>query len=1080
MFDPSGYLAELAADLTMRVMEALGRRMRETLQGTPAEQALLRCYQAGSAALLPEDDPHRAAYLPVLREFFDQPAAQAELAKLVRGREPDQATLADAFAEVVEGRDLPPFDFRARLAAFVEAFLQAVELEPDLADTIQVAQLRDATQSLRAMVTDLGAIRQALEHAGSRSVSSQGNIHTGGDIVTGTQINIYGQVPQPVSDPHADLEGKYLRWLRKISVELPLAALEDEGADSRGPRITLDRVYIALDTRSTVKLSQEEKGKSEFPYRDERPLSALEAAAQNPRLALLGEPGSGKSVFVNHLAYELAGARLAGRTSLDWWPRQPHLPVRVILRDLAADLAALDLAGLAGLPPARRDERLLETLQAHMIGQFIAFGLSEEEAGAWAGCLRDQLCLGCCLYIFDGLDEVPPEQLYWVREVIEALASRQEGPAIVTCRVRSYEGKAQLPGFAVEVLAPFTDRQMSDFIAAWYRAQPALTEASREERVSDLRQAVHRPGLIELARNPLLLTTMALVHTAGVGLPRERVKLYARSVEVLMRRWQRHKHGQASLLERLDVDATRLLSGLRALAYQAHQTGEPGESADVDKDTAVSLLARICMDGDYGKAQRFLEYVDQQAGLLVGRGGSEGRPPVYSFAHRTFQEYLAGCYLALAERGGLARALRARLAEKERWYLAGQLAAEHLLYNVGQEHAVLDLLYQLCPVREPAGEDEWRGVAWAGVIAAETGAVRIQNDTESPDGGGRFLERLFPRLEAILDRGMLSVAERADAGDALSVLAGDSRPGVGIIPVGATHTSPLPDMQWCYVPPGPFWLGSVKGEDDQAVDSEYGHRKPFDLDYPYWIARYPITQAQYQAFVQATGHRAPYRDDEWAQPYNWRDNAPPRDRHNHPVVLVSWHDAQAYCTWLSQQLTSILPAGHAVRLPTEPEWEKAARGGLDIPTRLQVVGLAGGFQPADIEDLFVQTNPHPRRRWPWGEWVDNSPVCHADTFESQRLGTMAVGSFPQGASPYGCLDMSGNVWEWTASVFKPYPYRNNDGREDPAAEGSRTLRGGSWFYDLRLARVSYRDLTHPDDVLSDIGFRVVLAPVLGS
>jgi formylglycine-generating enzyme required for sulfatase activity len=1072
------YMAGLAAELTLRVLDALGRRLRGAIQGTPRERALVRCYQAGSAALLPEDDPAREAYLPILKDFFNQPAVQAELAKLVRGREPDQETLAEAFEDTVYDRqDLPPFDFPARLAAFVEAFLQAVELEPELADTVQVAQLRDATQNLRDLVTDVSAIRRALEQAGSRvasgDVSATGDIQAR-DIITGKQINIYAVPATSPPDPYADLERKYLRSLQKQVVELPLAALEDEGADSRSAPVTLDRVYIALDTRSTVKLTKEEKDRSEFRYGDERPLSALEAAAQNRRLVLLGDPGSGKSVFVNHLAYQLAGARLAGQKTLGWWPGSPHLPVRVILRDLAADLGKLGLDQLGRLPPARQKKPLLEGLKAHITQGFTAFGLSSQEAETWATCLRGRLRHEACLYIFDGLDEVPLELLPWVRQSIEALAAGHDGPVIVTCRIRSYEGAARLPGFAFETLAPFTDRQINEFVAAWYQAQPALTISTRSERIENLRQAVHRPNLIELARNPLLLTTMALIHTAGVGLPHERVRLYARSVEVLVRRWQRHKHGQASLLEGLGIDATRLLGGLWALAYQAQQIGEPGVNADVDKDTAVGLLAKTCMDGDYGKAQRFLEYVDQQAGLLVGRGGTETTPPVYSFAHRTFQEYLAGCYLALAERGGLARAVRARLGEKERWYMAAQLAAEHMLYNVGQEHSVLDLLYQLCPVREPVGEDDWRGVGWAGVIAAEMGAARIGSDEESPDGGQHFLARLSPRLETILDRGMLTVAERADAGNSLAALDGDARPGVGV-------SSGLPDIQWCIVPAGPFWLGSLQGEDELAAGDEYGHTESLDLDYPYWVARYPVTQQQYQAFVQATGHRAPYEDQAWARSYNWRDGAPPPERRNHPVVLVHWGDVQAYCAWLSEQLASALPNGYAVRLPTEAEWEKAARGGLQILTQPHIATVRESLEPSLCESLAMQPNPNPRRRWPWGEWTENSPLRCANTWESQGEGTMAVGSFPEGVSPHGCIDMSGNVWEWTASLYRDYPYRPDDGREDPLAEGSRTLRGGSWNSNQRSARVSYRNLNHPDYFFPyDVGFRVVVAPVLSS
>jgi formylglycine-generating enzyme required for sulfatase activity len=969
------------------------------------------------------------------------------------------------------------------LAIFVETFLQAVELEPELADTVQVAQLRDATSSLRALVTDLSAIRRVVEQinrgAGSGDVSTRGDIDAR-DIITGQQINIYAAPDTSPVDPCTDLERTYLRSLQRQAVELPLAALEDEGADSRGTRVTLDRVYIDLDTRSKVELTQEEKEKGEFRFQEERPLTALEAAAQNSHLVLLGDPGSGKSVFVNHLAYQLAGARLASQSALDWWPDLPHLPIRVILRDLAADLETLDPVELAALPQAKQRDRLLDALQMHLTRGFNTFGLSSEEAEVWTDHLRNQAHQATCLYIFDGLDEVPPDQLTWVRQAIEALVARHDGPVIVTCRIRSYEGAAQLPGFVVETLAPFTDQQINDFIVAWYRAQPALTEASRGERIADLRQAVHRPSLAELAGNPLLLTTMALIHTAGVGLPRERVKLYARSVEVLMRRWQRHKHGQASLLGRLGVDATRLLGGLRALAYHAHQAGEPGGSADVDKDTAVGLLAKTCMDGDYGKAQRFLEYVDQQAGLLVGRGGGETRSPVYSFAHRTFQEYLAGCYLALAERGGIARALRARLGEKDRWYLAGQLAAEHVLYNVGQEHPVLDLLYQLCPVREPAGEDDWRGMAWAGVIAAEMGSARIQGDDESPDGGQAFLDRLLPRLESILERGMLTVAERADAGDALAALDGDRRPGVGLLPYlpeGREGVGRLPDLQWCYVPPGDFWLGSLKGEDDLADNDEHGHREPFELDYPYWIGRYPITQVQYQAFIGATGHRVPYRDEDWAQPYNWRDDAPPSEKRNHPVVLVSWRDAMAYCAWLAGELAPAWPDGYTLRLPTEVEWEKAARGSLEIPGQPHITATGTDLMPVSSAELLVRPNPGPRRRWPWGEWADASPVQHANTWESRRGGTMAVGSFPEGDSPYGCRDMAGQVWEWMHTLYRDYPYRPDDGREDPSADGRRPLRGGSWGNDRRYARVSFRDYFEPDDFGNVVGFRVVVAPV---
>jgi len=228
--------------------------------------------------------------------------------------------------------------------------------------------------------------------------------------------------------------------------------------------------------------------------------------------------------------------------------------------------------------------------------------------------------------------------------------------------------------------------------------------------------------------------------------------------------------------------------------------------------------------------------------------------------------------------------------------------------------------------------------------------------------------------------------------------------------------------------------------------------------------------------VQATGHRSPFEEADWAQPYNWTAGGPPPDKGNHPVVLVSWREAMAFRGWLAEQWAGRLPAGYTLRLPTEAEWEKAARGGLEIPSEPVIVTMnqvEGAFDPAG--QIPLQPNPAPQRRWPWGEWDDASPLRCANTSESQRQQTMVVGSFPDGVSPYGCLDMAGNVWEWSLSQFRPYPYRG-DGRNDPTGEGNRALRGGAWFSNGTFARVSYRNLNHPDNFGSYVSFRVVVAP----
>jgi formylglycine-generating enzyme required for sulfatase activity len=190
---------------------------------------------------------------------------------------------------------------------------------------------------------------------------------------------------------------------------------------------------------------------------------------------------------------------------------------------------------------------------------------------------------------------------------------------------------------------------------------------------------------------------------------------------------------------------------------------------------------------------------------------------------------------------------------------------------------------------------------------------------------------------------------------------------------------------------------------------------------------------QYQTFVAATGHPAPG---------HWPEGAYPPNKSNHPVVYVNWHDAVAYCQWLSEA------TGKECRLPTEAEWEKAA--GWDVEQGV-------------------------KRTYPWGDEFDAS-LCN--TVESGIGDTTPVGVYPGGASPYGVMDMSGNVWEWCSSFYWDYPYDPDDGREDLEAEGTRVLRGGAFGNDRRSVRCTYRYGSSPYDRVRDDGFRVMVSPVI--
>jgi formylglycine-generating enzyme required for sulfatase activity len=241
------------------------------------------------------------------------------------------------------------------------------------------------------------------------------------------------------------------------------------------------------------------------------------------------------------------------------------------------------------------------------------------------------------------------------------------------------------------------------------------------------------------------------------------------------------------------------------------------------------------------------------------------------------------------------------------------------------------------------------------------------------------------------------------------------------------------------IPAGEFTMGSTQEEINyglQRCEESHGHcqRSWFENELPqhtvylnaFYIGRYEVTNAQYERFVRATGYQTPR---------GWSGGSIPGGLEDHPVVNVSWHDALAYCRWLSEE------TGQIVRLPTEAEWEKAARG-------------TDG------------------RVYPWGDEFD---AAKCNSLENDIQTTTPVGQYsPQGDSPYGVADVAGNVWEWTSSVHKGYPYDPVDGREDLGAGGSRVLRGGAFYGNHGAGRCAARN-RDPADLRDDaVGFRVAV------
>jgi toxoflavin biosynthesis protein ToxD len=253
------------------------------------------------------------------------------------------------------------------------------------------------------------------------------------------------------------------------------------------------------------------------------------------------------------------------------------------------------------------------------------------------------------------------------------------------------------------------------------------------------------------------------------------------------------------------------------------------------------------------------------------------------------------------------------------------------------------------------------------------------------------------------------------------------------------------------VPAGPFMIGTPERDLSRLAKAYGGTRESYREESPqhtltlaaFEIAQVPVTNALYTPFVAATGARPPI---------SWRGPAPPEHLADHPVVDVSWADANAFCTWLNAEIRdwesgigagapdpqSPVASRQLFRLPTEAEWERAARG-------------TDG------------------RTFPWGQTWDAS---RANTRDGGRGGTSPIGAYAGGASPAGCLDMAGNVWQWTASLDALYPYQPADGREDPGAPGRRILRGGCYANPHGYARCACRFRLAPMVRNEFLGFRL--------
>ncbi|MEZ4868843.1 MAG: SUMF1/EgtB/PvdO family nonheme iron enzyme [Caldilineaceae bacterium] len=749
------------------------------------------------------------------------------------------------------------------------------------------------------------------------------------------------------------------------------------------------------------------------PGAGDAPTVELLSAVQNAqRTFILGEPGSGKSAALERLAWVTASH------SLQRAHREADAPVVV---PLLARLA--DYRGEADLIPLLR--RALNQLGPWQLGD------GSVRLLLWARNLRFVLLL-------DGLNEIERAQVGAGRKALRGHRSDYRQHVLhLSCRTADFDAE-QEANPELQVLPDaqlWTVQELLDTIAYWGDADGEsdvrdylrfhLGEANGRRLYAQLRQDERLTSLVRL---PLFLWMFKEAAGEGDGeLPRNRGELlrgFVRAPRVL----GRIAKGERALVEQC----------LETLGWQLQQAGV----LQCDGTTLYRALAEA--RGQQSQPPDALREALKQSGLLLDLGDER-----YKFLHQLLQEYAAAAHLL---RRGQTAAQVPALGQDEWWREPCQVALwlDQSLhtppYLLGlMDNASVDLRVRVAAatILGEVGDPRFVRKRYANnVEAIEPAMVRIPagqailggEDDEAYDG-----EK--PQCRVAIRAFDLAVYPVTNAEFACFVDAG-------------AYDDPT-----LWTRAGQAWLRGEVALDPETEQTLRRLFQNFSQDVEGWIARTKQTQALDDASAASYRHiAAHYSEDEYVQayaqqvlgeqrrtPYYWDDS-----RFNHPtqpVVGVNWYEAMAYAAWLTRV------SGQAYCLPSEAEWEWAVR------------------RWAAPRFWSWGTRRHDRR-YPWGNAWDGAR-CNWRGSGLNRPNP--VGVYHQGRTDDGLHELAGNVYEWTLSLYRPYPYQPTDGREEIEDEGLRVLRGGSWYVDRTNVRCAYRDRDLPWNGSNNYGFRLARA-----